>query len=158
MIVTWWEAVGEFPGKKGSQLQRKMEFEYAIYPHKGNWEEAEVYAEARKLNTPVMTYQVAGGNGGTLALEQELLHIDNRNLQVSAFKKSEDRDSLILRVYNPTGKTIHSQVKLSVPVYEVQEVTECNLNEERTEVKYPVQANVWEAEVGSNEIKTYEIM
>ena len=157
MIVTWWEAVGEFPGKKGSQLQREMEFEYAIYPHKGNWEEAETYAEARKLNTPVMTYQVAGGKGGTLALEQELLHIDNRNLQVSAFKKSEDRDSLILRVYNPTGQTIHSQVRLSVPGFEVQEVTECNLNEEQTEIKYPVHANVWETEVGSNEIKTFEI-
>ena len=49
-------------------------------------------------------------------------------------------------------------MKLSVPGFEVQEVTECNLNEERTEVKYPVHANVWEAEVGSNEIKTYEIM
>ena len=104
-----------------------------------------------------MTYQVAGGKGGTLALEQELLHIDNRNLQVSAFKKSEDRDSLILRVYNPTGQTIHSQVRLSVPGFEVQEVTECNLNEEQTEIKYPVHANVWETEVGSNEIKTFEI-
>ncbi len=158
MIVTWWEAVGEFPGKKGSQLQRKMEFEYAIYPHKGNWEEAETYAQARRLNTPAMVYQVAGGTGGGLALEQEFLRIDDRNLQVSAFKKSEERDSLILRVYNPTGKTICTQVKLSVPGLEVCEVTECNLNEEGTGTKYTVHNNAWEAEVESSEIKTYEIV
>ena len=158
MIVTWWEAVGEFPGKKGSQLQRKMEFEYAIYPHKGNWEEAETYAQARRLNTPAMVYQVAGGTGGGLALEQELLRIDDRNLQVSAFKKSEERDSLILRVYNPTGKTIRTQVKLSVPGVEVCEVTECNLNEEGTGTKYTVHNNAWEAEVEPSEIKTYEIV
>lgn len=158
MIVTWWEAVGEFPGMKGSQLQRCMEFEYAIYPHKGNWEQAETYAEARKLNTPVMTYQVTGGGTGNLPLEQEFLQIGDRNLQISAFKKSEDRESLILRVYNPTGKAIDTQIRLSVPEFEIREVTECNLNEEATAVTCPVNGNVWEANVGVNEIKTYEIM
>ncbi|GAA0807706.1 alpha-mannosidase [Faecalicatena orotica] len=158
MIVTWWEAVGEFPGKKGSQLQRKMEFEYAIYPHKGSWEEAQVYAEARKINTPVMIYQVIGGKGGSLPLEQEFLRIDSKNLQVSAFKKSEDRESLILRVYNPTGKVIRTQIGLNVPGFKAGRVTECNMNEEPTEITCAVTDNVWETEVGVNEIKTFEIV
>lgn len=158
MIVTWWEAVGEFPGKKGSQLLRKMEFEYAIYPHKGNWEEAGTYEEARRLNAPAMTYQVMGGTNGTLPMEQEFLSIADHNLQVSAFKKCEDRDSLILRVYNPTGKAIRMPVRLSVPGFSVREVAECNLNEERTGIICPVQDSAWEAKVGVNEIKTFEIL
>lgn len=158
MIVTWWEAVGEFPGKKGSQLLRRMEFEYAIYPHKGNWEEAETYAEARRLNTPAMTYQVMGGQSGDLALEQGFFAVSDKNLQISALKKAEDRDSLILRVYNPTGKAIRTLVKLSVPGFSVREVAECNLNEERTGITCPVQDSAWEAEVGINEIKTFEIL
>ena len=158
MIVTWWEAVGEFPGKKGSQLLRKMEYEYAIYPHKGNWEEAEIYAEARKLNAPVMAYQVTGGKAGNLPLEQGFFKVGEKNLQVSALKKCEDSDHLLLRVYNPTSRKISTSVQLSVPGVEIKEVYECNLNEERTEMKHTVENNCWNVEVGINEIKTFEIV
>lgn len=158
MIVTWWEAVGEFPGKKGSQLLRKMEFEYAIYPHKGNWEEAETYAEARKLNAPVMTYQVSGPTCGTLPLEQGFLKVGNKNLQVSSFKKCEDRDSVVIRVYNPTSQPIETEITLTVPGVTVNEAILCNLNEERTETVVKAENNSFKVTVGVNEISTFEIV
>lgn len=158
MIVTWWEAVGEFPGKKGSQLLRKMEFEYAIYPHKGNWEAAGTYEEARRLNAPAMTYQVTGTVGGILPLEQQFMKISDNNLQVSAFKKCEDNDDLILRVYNPTSRIITSEVQLTVPGTVIKEVIECNLNEDCTETVCVVRDNSWTADVKVNEIKTYKIV
>lgn len=158
MIVTWWEAVGEFPGKMGSQLLRKMEYEYAIYPHKGNWEDAEVYAEARKLNAPVMAYQVSGGCEGKLPLEQGFLSVSDKNLQVSAFKKAEDRDSLILRVYNPTSQPIQAEISLTVPGADVKEVITCNMNEERTEEVLTVENNCFTVNVGVNKIRTYELI
>ena len=157
MIVTWWEAVGVFPGKKGSQLLRKMEFEYAIYPHEGNWEAAGVYEEARRLNAPVMPYQVTGGNGGTLPLEQAFIEISEQNFQVSALKKCEDRDSVILRVYNPTRAALEAEASLKVPGVSVSKVYECNLNEERC-IEIPVEENTWKLQAGSNEIKTYEVI
>lgn len=158
MIVTWWEAVGEFPGKMGSQLLRKMEYEYAIYPHKGNWEEAEVYAEARRLNAPVMTYQVSGGKKGTMPLEQGFLKVGDKNLVISAFKKAEDRDSLILRVYNPTSKAITTDVNLTVPGIIVEKLIVCNMNEEPTEQIVEVAENQASVTVGVNEITTFEII
>lgn len=158
MIVTWWEAVGEFPGKMGSQLLRKMEYEYAIYPHKGKWEDAEVYAEAKCLNAPVMAYQISGGSKGTLPLEQGFLSIGNKNLQLSAFKKAEDRDSLILRVYNPAGQPAAAEVKLTVPGVEVTEVMLCNMNEERTGKTLTVTDNCFTVKVGVNEISTFELI
>lgn len=158
MIVTWWEAVGEFPGKTGSQLLRKMEYEYAIYPHKGSWEEAEVYAEARKLNAPVMVYQAVGAGKGTLPPQQGFLRVEDTNLQVSAFKKAEDRDSVILRVYNPTGRQITTRIELTVPGAEPKKVLECNLNEERTGKTCAVTDNCICVTVGVNEIYTVEIL
>lgn len=158
MIVTWWEAVGEFPGKKGSQLLRKMEFEYAIYPHKGNWEKSEIYAEARRFNAPAMVYQVTGKTEGNLGAEQSFLKIEEKNLQISAFKKCEDRDSLILRVYNPTEHIIHTTISLTVPGYDVHEVIECDLNEDQTQKECLVCDNIWKIEVEANEIKTFEII
>jgi len=158
MIVTWWEAVGIFPDKKGSQLLRKMEFEYAIYPHRGNWETAGTYREARLLNAPLMTYQVLGGNGGNLPLEQGFLQIGEHNLQVSAFKKCEERDSVILRVYNPTAKAVQTAIHLTVPGMTVKEVIECNLNEERLDRRIAAKSNRWDIEVGVNEIKTFEMI
>lgn len=164
MIVTWWEAVGEFPGKKGSQLLRRMEFEYAIYPHRGNWQEGETYVQARRLNTPVMAYQVMGGQviggqEGSLPTEQAFFSLENKNLQISALKKAEDRDSLILRVYNPTDSDMETKAHLAVPGVTIREVLECNLNEERLETgRIPVSDNSWKICAGSNQIKTYEIV
>lgn len=158
MIVTWWEAVGEFPGKKGSQLLRKMEFEYAIYPHTGNWEEAGTYEQARRLNAPVMAYQIMGETDGTLPLEQSFLEIAEHNLQVSALKKCEDTDHVILRLYNPGAGTITSEIRITLPGVTVCSVRECNLNEEATGVSLDVKDNIWTVQVASNEIKTYEII
>lgn len=158
MIVTWWEAVGEFPGKKGSQLLRRMEYEYAIYPHRGDWEEAQVYAEARRLNAPVMAYQVSGETEGSLPPEQGFLKVSDRNLQVSAFKKAEDRDSLILRVYNPTGQPVRAKVEITVPGAEVRQAVVCDMNEERTAEAQTVENGCFEASVAVNEIRTFELV
>lgn len=158
MIVTWWEAVGEFPGKKGSQLLRKMEYEYAIYPHRGDWEEAQVYVEARRLNAPVMAYQVSGETERSLPPEQGFLKVSDRNLQVSAFKKAEDRDSLILRVYNPTGQLVRAKVEINVPGAEVRQAVVCDMNEERTAEAQTVENGCFEASVAVNEIRTFELV
>ncbi|MDD3402071.1 MAG: glycoside hydrolase family 38 C-terminal domain-containing protein [Hespellia sp.] len=158
MIVTWWEAVGEFPGKMGSQLQRNMEFDYAIYPHTGNWESSQIYAEARALNAPVMSYQITGKCWGELPEEQSFLRIEDRNLQLSAWKKCEDRESLILRVYNPTGQAIRTEISVTVPGMAPVQVYLCNMNEERMEDTVTQTADGWIAEAESNEIQTYEIV
>ena len=139
-------------------LACQMEFEYAIYPHKGNWEEAGTYEEARRLNALAMTYQVMGGTKGTLPMEQGFLSVGDHNLQVSAFKKCEDRDSLILRVYNPTSQPIQAEISLTVPDVAVKEVITCNMNEERTEEVLAVENNCFTVNVGVNKIRTYELI
>ncbi len=61
------EGSGNFPkanvtlqckGKGGSQMLHTVDYEYAIYPHKGDWVEGQVYAEADKLNAKPAATQI----------------------------------------------------------------------------------------------------
>lgn len=154
MIVTWWEAVGVFPDQTGSQLQREMEFEYSIYPHTGNWEQGNVYAEAEKLNVPIASYQVNGITKGSLPESHSFFSIQPDNLILSSFKKAEDRDSYIMRLFNPTDHTISGNIEFAVDIAEVHYT---NLNEERESVLQVEMNRRIKVDVATNKIITLEI-
>ena len=85
------------------------EFRYLIYPHSGDWANAEVYREVEKINLPAIVAE-AGPHGGTLPKEMSFISIEPANLAVSAMKQTEDRESLTIRVFNPTDKKIDGKV------------------------------------------------
>ena len=118
MIVTWWEAVGIFPDQDGSQLLRKMTFDYALYPHSGDWAEGGVYAEAEGLNVPAAPFQFSApiGKTGSLGPEESFYSVEPANLIVSTFKQAQDRNSCILRVFNPTNEILCGEVRLKAPL------------------------------------------
>jgi len=126
LIVTSWECVGVFPEQKGSQLLREMTFEYGIYPYEGSFQIGDVYEQAEQLNVPLSYYQVIGGASGSLAPENSFLEIEDKRLILSAFKKSEDDDSYILRLFNPEKTEINSKIKFEMPFMRAQY---SNLNE-----------------------------
>ncbi len=154
MIVTWWEAVGVFPGKDGSQLLRTMEFEYSIYPHEGDWKQADVYGEAEKLNVPVAMYQISGSTAGTLPEKLGFLSVEPENLILSAFKKAEDRNSYILRLFNPTAEALSGKIKLAA---NIKEAFITNLDEERI-TGLQLKAGELFIEAESNKIITVEVV
>lgn len=158
MIVTWWEAVGEFPKQKGSQVLRSMEFEYSIYPHQGNFAEGQVYAQALERNVPVFAYQICGKSEGSLSTKQGFFTMGNKNLVISALKKSEDRDSVILRVFNPTYETIKSHFQMQLEDVEISELWECSLNEERISRQSVKEGHVADIVLESNKIATWELV
>jgi mannosylglycerate hydrolase len=155
MIVTWWEAVGQFPGHDGSQMLRDVEFEYSIYPHTGNWAQGQVYAEAEKLNRPPSVYQVTPHKLGKLPQRHSFYSVEPSNLIVSAFKRAEDRESCIVRVFNPTNKTIQGTIKLAGPVKQAFLV---DLNETRKRKLAVEKSGVVKVSVGSNKIVTVELL
>lgn len=117
MIVTWWEAVGVFPDQDGSQLLRKMTFDYALYPHAGDWAEGEVYTQAEALNVPPAPFQVAAmAQTGAMPPEASFYSVEPANLIVSTFKQAQDRQSCILRVFNPTKESIAGTILVNAPL------------------------------------------
>ncbi len=105
--VAWrWEM---HPEMELTQSFGEHEFRYLIYPHSGDWADAEVYREVEKINLPAIVAE-AGPHGGTLPKEMSFISIEPANLAVSAMKQTEDRESLTIRVFNPTDKKIDGKV------------------------------------------------
>jgi alpha-mannosidase len=70
-------------------------FTYSVYPHRGDWTEGEVVAEAFALNSPLLV---------TLGQERpSFLRAEGLSLGIGALKRAEDGEGLILRVYEPHG-------------------------------------------------------
>jgi len=122
--VSWrWE---RHPEMTLSQQFGEHEVRYAIYPHAGAWDKAEAYREAERLNLPVEVAQV-GPHKGDLPKEMSFLRVEPANLVLSAFKRAERSDALILRLFNPTDKAIAGKVTLPK---RIRKARLTNLNEE----------------------------
>ncbi|HHW48141.1 MAG TPA: hypothetical protein GXX14_05930 [Clostridiaceae bacterium] len=104
---------------------------------------------------PPKIFQTTRHDMGKLPEEVSFFSITPSNLVMSALKKAEDRDSYILRVYNPTDGPIRGNVH----VYsEIRKAYVINLNEERQkEIAVDGGHNV-HFDVGSNKIETLELI
>ena len=103
----------------GQQCRGKQCFEYAILPHSGNWEHAELFRKAVEYITPIKV-ALAGRGKGTLPLEQSLFSIDNNNVHVTCIKQAQDGSDLIVRVFNPCLKPQKAALVFRVKIQEVK--------------------------------------
>jgi alpha-mannosidase len=76
------------------------QFTYALMPHAGDWYEGGVREEAGDLNQPLLAMIGKGLTIGSFAP----LVISGVDVGLAALKPAEDRDGLILRVYEPAGR------------------------------------------------------
>ena len=101
-----WEV---FPEMKLSQSPGHHKFRYLIYPHAGRWDDAEVHREAEGLTAPLILAQ-AGPHKGDLPKRMSFVEVAPTNLVMSALKRSEDGEAVVLRLHNPTEKRIEGTV------------------------------------------------
>ena len=127
---------------------------YAIYPHKGDWQDGDVYTQALQFNVGVTVMQTAAHKEGSIPAGSSLYSIDNGNVIMSAFKKAEDRDSLILRLFNPTDTTQSADISF---LKDIKKAYICNLNEERQQ-EIPVNGNTIQLSLKKSKIITVEMM
>jgi alpha-mannosidase len=76
------------------------EFTYAILPHQGDWRSS--ITEAHDLNAPLQAVHVTSSRGDWPS-SQHFAKLDAPGLRLSACKKSEDGNEIILRVYEAHG-------------------------------------------------------
>ncbi|MBQ7152877.1 MAG: hypothetical protein IJR83_02945 [Clostridia bacterium] len=105
----------------------KMEYEYALYPHAGDWKQAGVLQAAYANKVPVKAIQgVYNDTPDAPALPTEASFFSfepqNGSIMVSAFKQAEDKDGLILRIWNASEETQKASVKTILPVASVESV------------------------------------
>ena len=93
-----------------SQCLGMHECRYAIYPHEGGWSDADVFGEAERLGLPLEPAQV-GAHAGDLPQRHSFLAIEPADLVLSALKRTEDGEELVVRVFNPTQKGLHGKLR-----------------------------------------------
>jgi alpha-mannosidase len=112
---------GIFP-TPGAQCPGPWTAEYAIMPYTGTWREASRWA--REFTTPLYACQAgpAGMVSGTpfkaarLPESAGLLNIEGDALILSACKQAEERDTLIIRLYNPTSVPCPATLRTFLPL------------------------------------------
>lgn len=86
-------------------------FVYALYPHAGTWKQALTERQGWDFNYELGALQVES-HAGTLPAEHSFFGIDADNVVLTAIKKAEDTDGLILRFYEWAGKDANVGIRL----------------------------------------------
>lgn len=81
----------------GAQEIGRHAFEYSIIPHRGGWQQ--VYACAHEFASPLRARWNPRGTGA-LPPSASFLEVEGEGIVLSALKRAEDGDGVIVRVYN----------------------------------------------------------
>ncbi|UCC62663.1 MAG: hypothetical protein JSV36_18210, partial [Anaerolineae bacterium] len=113
-MQTAWRGAGPRVPTPEAQIQRQLTFCLALLPHAGTWEQAEVWRPAHAHNAPprAITLERTPWQGGTRPAQGSLLRVEGRNAVLSAVKRAEREEALILRLYNPSSEATQAQVTL----------------------------------------------
>jgi alpha-mannosidase len=128
------------------------EFTYAVYPHAGDWREALTIRRGYDLNYPMYAMQTEK-HDGTLPDTQSFLQVTSENVIVTAFKKAEDNEDLVVRFYEWAGKNGDVTLQFSNALESSQET---NLMEKPSGSLAP-KSNVLSVPTKPYEIKTVQV-
>lgn len=87
---------------------------YALYGHKGDWREGGSNEQALRLNQPLLAFQTVA-HQGQLGKVYSFLRLSHPNISVSALKKAENSDEIIIRVVETRGQETGNAVLSLAP-------------------------------------------
>jgi alpha-mannosidase len=97
--------------------QGAQHFSYALYPHTADWKQAHTVDHGYEFNYPLTATQVSA-HAGALPATHSYASVSSPDVILTAMKKAEDSNSLILRMYESAGKA--QQVQVTVPAGALQ--------------------------------------
>jgi hypothetical protein len=133
------------------ELQRKMEWTWRIMPFEGKADFAALQMMQNEYHAGVRTAFVRGegDEAGTF------MAIEKGAAMLSACKLAEDRDGVIVRLYNPTGKAVKDIVRFAKAFRSAVEV---NAAEEAVEeAKTTKGGRALSVELGAQKIRTWRV-
>jgi alpha-mannosidase len=140
------------PGGQGLGVQTAR---YAILPHAGDWQtEGAVLREAQAFEAPLRALPTEQ-HDGELPASWSFVHVTPDAVAISAIKRSESGEGLIVRLYNPGDQPQETVGAFGAPLADVREVRldEEPLNDDRRgAVKFS--GNVARLTVQSGQIRT----
>ena len=126
-------------------------FEYAVQPHGGDWRQAEMYKQAPEFSHRPIAIQAKAE--GELPAEFSFIKLTPHNLILSALKKAEEGDAVILRFFETTGLATQAEVEL---FKDIKRLTSVDLLE-REEAELPFEGKRINLAVKPFEIVTLKL-
>ena len=99
-------------GSIGGQELGEHVFEYSLYPHAGNWEDAQSYRQGHEFNVPLIIGQT-GIHEGDLPLEKSFIGVNGEAFVLSTVKKAENDEALVVRGFNIGSECEDVEIKVS---------------------------------------------
>ena len=93
-------------------------FYYALIPHQGSWDDACISRKTRQYKTKILTKQLKN-QPGNLSDKFSFIELKGDYLEISALKKHEFEDKLVVRVYNPADRETTGKIKLGFDIHKV---------------------------------------
>ena len=97
-------------------------FVYSLLPHAGDWRTGETVCRARELNQPLLIFPERIGR-----TRSPLLQFNKPGIQVSAVKRADADDAILIRMYEAHGEATDTTLHLP---FECKGAAECDLLEQ----------------------------
>jgi alpha-mannosidase len=133
--------------------QGMQHFTYALYPHQGSWKDARTVEHGYEFNYPLSGFQVAP-HTGTLPSTYSYAAVSSPDVILTAMKKAEDSNALILRMYEYAGR--NEQVRIKLPPGATRAMV-TNLMENEEGVAVPISQNTATVPIHPYEILTLKV-
>ena len=123
-----WLSRGDLEYKKGNaghsfatpeaQCLGENIFSYVLIPHQGSWDNARISQKTKQYKTKVLTRQLKN-QPGNLSDKYSFIQLEGKYLEISAIKKNEFEDKLVLRVYNLIDEKTTGKIKLGFNINKI---------------------------------------
>jgi alpha-mannosidase len=90
----------------------KHSVDYALFPHKGRWRDAQTVRKGYEYNAPLIAVQTES-HTGSLPMSHSFVQIGPENIVLSTIKKAEDSEAWIVQWYDALGT--ECEVGLTLP-------------------------------------------
>jgi alpha-mannosidase len=104
---------------------------YSIYPHKGDWKQAQTFRRGYEVNHPLECIAVAERRReGSMRDSKSYVEIDSENVVLSCLKMAEESNETVVRVYDATGEGGRAEISFD---FKIKEAAEMDLVERRVD-------------------------
>ncbi len=98
------------------KITHPLKMKYAIVPHSGKWDQANISIESNKWNEPLITSY----HTNIPLADKSFINIDKPDYEVSAFKVKDD--NILIRLFNAEGDGSIRRIAFGFPVADIKEV------------------------------------
>ncbi|MGB9892834.1 MAG: glycoside hydrolase family 38 C-terminal domain-containing protein, partial [Candidatus Saccharicenans sp.] len=122
LTLLYTPGVRSWPKEQAYQDFGRHEILYALYGHQGDWRQANSRQQALRLNQPLIAFQTTR-HGGNLGKSFSFLRVSQDNIVISAVKKAENSEEVIVRLVETEGQAVKkANLSFCSAIYSAREV------------------------------------